>query len=121
MVTSSEDSGQQNSRSRAWSAPSVVPRDSGTGQQIAQMEKLVAGEVSGPEFARAWLAARRQALDNAERVREPFERILYEVFYLLDDYVIDPDLRGPHDISDKSLTQRVVAALNRLNALEAPE
>lgn len=83
------------------------------------MRKLLNGDLTGPDFARTWLAARRQALDAEERVREPFQRILDAVFYLLDDYVIDPALRVPGDISDADLTEQVAVALGRLEELES--
>ena len=103
---------------RAWSAPSEVEPDTGVATQLQLMSRLVAGDVSGPDFARGWLAARRQVLDSGERVREGFQRILDDVFYLLDDYVIDPALRGPDDITDEELTDNVRDALGRLAALE---
>lgn len=74
------------------------------------IKQLVAGGISAPEFAREWLAARRRVLDEGERVRERFERILTDIFYLLDDYVIDPMLRGPEDMSDEALISRVEEA-----------
>ncbi|NJC68420.1 hypothetical protein HC031_01585 [Planosporangium thailandense] len=82
------------------------------------MRDLVSGNVSAPEFARSWLAGRRRALDAEERVREQFDRILTRVFYLLDDYVIDPTLRGPEDLTDEDLVAEVRAVLAELNALD---
>lgn len=108
----------QRPRRRAWSAPSEVEPGTGVSMQLQLMNKLTAGEVSGPEFARAWLAARRQALASGERCRESFERVLYEVFYLLDDYVIDPALRSADDITDEQLTEGVCIALEGMIALE---
>jgi hypothetical protein len=58
-------------------------------------------------------------LDGSERVRENFERILYDVFCLLNDYVIDPALRGPGDITDGQLVARVRDSLERLRGLES--
>jgi hypothetical protein len=85
--------------------------------QLELMNKLVAGEVSGPEFAAAWLAARRQAIAGGERCRDSFERNLNDVFYLLDDYVIDPALRSSDDITDAQLTEGVCLAVERTIAL----
>ncbi|SRR6266496_1325894 len=62
-------------------------------------------------FAKDWLAARRRALGASERVRGELERALDQVFYALDDYVIDPGLRDSGDMSDEELTSRVRAAL----------
>ncbi|GLY99910.1 colicin immunity domain-containing protein [Actinoplanes sp. NBRC 103695] len=106
-------------RRRAWSAPSEVEAGTGVARQLRAAEELLAGRVAAPDFAREWLAGRRQALAGGERVREKFERILYDVFYVLDDdYVIDPALRGPGDLTDQQLTDRVRDAVERLRALE---
>jgi hypothetical protein len=83
------------------------------------MRDLVNGKIAGPDFARAWLAARRRALDGRERVGEEFDRILVGVFYLLDDYVIDPSLRGPSDMADEELVGKVHDALSDLESLDA--
>lgn len=81
------------------------------------MRKLVDGQLSAPEFAKAWLGARRKALEGGERVREPFGRVLLDVFYLLEDYAIDPTLREEGDMSDAELAERVREALQRMDAL----
>lgn len=97
-------------RRRAWGSPSEVEPGTGVERQVMLIKQLVAGGISAPEFAREWLAARRRVLDEGERVRERFERILTDIFYLLDDYVIDPMLRGPEDMSDEALISRVEEA-----------
>jgi self-protective colicin-like immunity protein len=86
--------------------------------QLELMHDLVSGEIGGPDFARAWLSARRRVLDAGERVRDRFDRILTDVFYLLDDYVIDPALRDSGDITDEELVARVRLALNDLDSLD---
>ena len=105
-------------RRRVWAAPSEVEPGTGVATQLELMRKLVDGEVSGPDFSYAWLDARRKTLNKGERVREKFERILDDVFYLLDEYVEDPALREPGDITDEQLTEGVRDALERLSALE---
>jgi hypothetical protein len=87
--------------------------------QLGLMRDLVGGKITGPEFARAWLTARRRALDEGERVGEKFDRALTDVFYMLDDYVIDPSLRGPSDMADEELVGKVRDALSDLEALDA--
>ncbi|MGK5684787.1 hypothetical protein [Actinoplanes sp. URMC 104] len=104
-------------RSRAWARPAEAPAGTGVATQVELMRRLVAGRLSGPQFAVGWLQARRQVLDDGERVRAPFERVLLDVFYLLDDYVIPPELRGPDDITDEQLTGRIREAVARLDAL----
>jgi len=56
-------------------------------------------------------------MDNRERVRERFDRIITDVFYVLDDYVIDPDLREQGDMDDEELTAKVRVALEKLDSL----
>jgi Bacterial self-protective colicin-like immunity len=81
------------------------------------MQSLVSGDISAPVFAQSWLAARRRALNDGERVREKFDQALDEVFYALEDYAIDPDLRDPGDLSDDQLVAIVQDALNSLSRL----
>lgn len=104
--------------SRSWVSPSEVDPGSAIAAQLELMRNLVSGKITGPDFARAWLSARRRALDAGERVRERFDRVLTDVFYLLDDYVIDPGLRDPGDITDEDLVARVREALNDLDSLD---
>jgi hypothetical protein len=81
------------------------------------MRQLAGTRIPAPEFAKAWLAARRRALDEGDRLRDEFDRILTEVFYQLDDYVIDPRLREAGDLTDDELARRVRDALNELDSL----
>jgi hypothetical protein len=81
------------------------------------VEALVGGRISAPDFAKAWLSARRRVLDRGERVRERFDRILTDTFYLLDDYVIDPTLRRSGDMTDRELVAKVRTALDDLDSL----
>jgi hypothetical protein len=83
------------------------------------MRDLVSEKIAGPDFAKAWLSARRRVLDEGERVHGKFDRILTDVFYLLDDYVIDPTLRDSGDMADEELVVKVHAALNALDSLDA--
>jgi hypothetical protein len=85
--------------------------------QLALMRDLTAGRIEAPDFARSWLSARRRSMDNRERVRERFDRIITDVFYVLDDYVIDPDLREQGDMDDEELTAKVRVALEKLDSL----
>jgi hypothetical protein len=105
-------------RQRAWSRPSDVESGTGIAEQLELMRQLVGARISAPDFANAWLAERRRVLARGERVRERFDRILTDVFYLLDDYVIDPTLRDQEDMTDEELVRRVQGALRELDALE---
>lgn len=99
---------------RAWATRSEVPADSFVARMLAVMESFVRGELSGPEFAKAWGTAWRLSIEGGERVRPPFARVLHEVFYLLEDYPIDPALREPGDPTDEELVAGVREALLRL-------
>lgn len=103
---------------RPWASPSEVAPGSATAAQLELMRDLVDGKIAGPGFARAWLSARRRILDVGERVRERFDRVLTDVFYLLDNYVINPALRGSDDMTDEELIVKVRAALNDLDSLD---
>jgi hypothetical protein len=99
-----------NPRPRAWARPDEVDPASQVAQQLTLIDALINGSLPGPDFARAWLAARRESLNAGERLREPFDRALNEVFYAIEDYVIDPELREPGDMSDDDLVDRVAIA-----------
>ncbi|MEU4491905.1 colicin immunity domain-containing protein [Streptomyces sp. NPDC023998] len=95
----------------SWEQAKQVPADSHVGEQLRLMEALVHGEVSGPDFARQWLGARRSSLELGERTRGRLTRALDEVFYALEDYAIDPAQREPGDLTDEGLRERVASAL----------
>ncbi|MFF2364401.1 colicin immunity domain-containing protein [Streptomyces sp. NPDC058122] len=105
-------------REAAWASKRDVAAGSATAEQVSLMESLGAGRISAEEFARSWLAARRRALDLRERLREPFSRILDQVFYALDDYVIDPGLRDADDMTDEELQTIVCGHLSELESLD---
>lgn len=102
---------------RSWARPAEVPIGSAIGDELSLMLKFEEGWVSGPEFAVGWLTARRTALGRGERVRERFEQILNQVFYLLDDYVVDPALRDKDDMTDGELVEKVRVHLQALREL----
>jgi hypothetical protein len=108
---------RQPGRPVARRRPSEVDGSAATAEQIDLMRQLVDARIPAPEFAKAWLAARRRALDEGDRLRDEFDRILIEVFYQLDDYVIDPTLREAGDLTDEGLARRVRNALNGLDSL----
>lgn len=104
----------------ASSTPAQVDPDSAVAEQLTLMNSLAEGEISGAAFATGWLAARNRAMAEGERTRGALDRVLTDVFYALEDYVIDPALREPGDLPDHELTSRVRAALDTLRSLEAP-
>jgi hypothetical protein len=101
----------------AWAGPSEVEPGSAVAEQLAVMEALVRAELAAPDFARRWLEAHRTAHNRGERLREPFERALGKVFFLLEDYSIDPELRDPEDLTDDELVTGVEQALGKILAL----
>jgi len=117
-VTQTTPASADNPRPRAWARPDEVDPTSHVAQQLALIDALINGSLPGPDFARAWLTERRESLSDGERLREPFDRALNEVFYAIEDYVIDPELRDSDDMTDEDLISRVEAAkalVQRLN------
>ncbi len=100
-------------RQVAWAKPSDVAEGSATSEQLSLMTAFVGDEISAPHFAQSWLAARGRALQQHERLRERFSRILNEVFYALEDYSIDPKFREEGDLTDAQLKEVVRNALAR--------
>ncbi|ATY10596.1 hypothetical protein CU254_09070 [Amycolatopsis sp. AA4] len=98
----------------SWAKRSEAPAESGVGRRLAAMESFVRGEVTGPEFARTWYAARMLSLERNERSRGPLGKVLNHLFFVLEDYPIDPALREPGDPTDEELLAEVRAALHRL-------
>ncbi|NBE54764.1 colicin immunity domain-containing protein [Streptomyces boluensis] len=91
----------------AWASTSQVAPESATANQLSLMEAFTADGISAEDFARSWLAARREAMHRHERLRDPLSAILDQVFYALDEYVIDPGLRDADDMTDEQLRQIV--------------
>jgi hypothetical protein len=116
-MVNGEPSESGDPKRRSWAKPSEAPSGSGVCEQVALIRDLADGNISAPDFARSWLSARRRSLNDGERVREQFDRILTDVFYLLDDYVIDPDLRGREDMTDEELSVKIRELLEELNSL----
>ncbi|MEU1118416.1 MULTISPECIES: colicin immunity domain-containing protein [unclassified Streptomyces] len=101
----------------AWATKNDVAEGSATAEQLALMEAFVANSISGEEFSVAWLDARRRSMRLQERLRESFSRVLDQVFYALDDYVIDPDLRDTDDMTNDQLRAQVRKHLSDLDSL----
>ncbi|MDX3194104.1 hypothetical protein PV458_37400 [Streptomyces sp. MN03-5084-2B] len=91
--------------------PDDAAPGSGVAEQLAVMAAFVRGELSGSEFGRRWHDARRRAKECDERTGDTVGYALGEVFFLLEDYPIDPLLREPGDLTDEELTDGVRAAL----------
>lgn len=105
-------------REKVWGSLRDIPANSGIGLQIQHMRDVVSGTENGAEFARGWLAGRRLALSSDERVRPPFERILDDLFFILEDsYSIDPEFRDDSDLTESELVAHVAECLNRLESL----
>lgn len=102
---------------RAAERPSEVEVGTGVAEQVELMRQLVSGQVPCPIFAKRWLAARDRGITGGERVHAQFDRVLTDLFYVLDDYVIDPSLRQDGDMTDVELIERVRDTLAKLDAL----
>jgi hypothetical protein len=80
------------------------------------MRALVQRQISAPQFARQWAAANARSSEAGERVRGPLYDALTRVFYGLEDYAEDPDLRDPEELDDEGLIEAVRLALSRLSS-----
>jgi hypothetical protein len=102
-------------RAHAWKSRDEVASGSAVAGQLALMESFVRRELPGGEFARSWRAAGRLADERGERVRGALGQALSEVFFLLEDYPIDPALREPGDVTEEELLAGVRNALESLS------
>lgn len=75
------------------------------------MRAFVNDRIGGPDFARAFLELRREAMDRGERAHGALYEALNATFYAIDDYAIDPSLRSQEDLTDEQLRATTEAAL----------
>lgn len=95
---------------RAWPRLGDVDPANATAQQLALLEAFTeAGTCGAPEFAHGWWDARRASQTNGERVRGALGDLLDEVFMILEEYSVDPDLAEPGDLDDAGLRTAVRA------------
>lgn len=90
--------------------PGPPPPPPGVAEQLRLMGELDAGRISVPAFGRAWWRAR----DADERVRDPLQGVIDAVFWVLEEYPLDPTLREPGDPTDADILATVRAALRKL-------
>lgn len=98
-----------------WDVPRTLADLAPTSVAARQLDlarALVAGERDAPAFERDFLELRRE--DDAV-VFGVVGEVLDEIFYDLDAYVAEPELRdGPEDLDDDQLRERVRGQLARL-------
>ncbi|KOV90254.1 hypothetical protein [Streptomyces sp. NRRL B-3648] len=92
---------------RAWSRPAEVDPNSSVARQLKVLDAFTQGSCLAPDFARGWWEARRAAQANGERIQGALEDLFDEVFMILEDYSVDPDLAEPRDLSDAELRAAV--------------
>lgn len=95
----------------AWARARDVPAGTDAARQVRLLRDFTTGSIGGADFARGWPAARRASQDNGERLRDPLLTAFDQVFSLLEDYSIDPDLKDPDDLSDQELRVSVRAIM----------
>ncbi|MET7650807.1 colicin immunity domain-containing protein [Streptomyces sp. NPDC005486] len=88
---------------RAWSQPGDVAPASAAARQLALLDAFTDGTCDAPDFARGWWEARRASQANGERVQGALGDLLDQVFMILEDYSVDPDLAEPGDLDDAGL------------------
>jgi hypothetical protein len=95
---------------RAWSHPGDVDPASAAARQLTLLDVFADGTCSAPDFAHGWWAARRASQANGERVQGALEDLFDQVFMILEDYSVDPELAEPGDLDDTGLQTAVRAA-----------
>ena len=90
--------------------PGPPPPPPGVAEQLRLMGELDAGRLTVSEFGRAWFHAR----NAGERVRAPLQTVLDEVFWVLEDYPLDPTGREPGNPTDEDVVATVRAALRKV-------
>ncbi|MFJ8544168.1 hypothetical protein ACIRFH_19470 [Streptomyces sp. NPDC093586] len=95
---------------RAWSHPGDVGPDSAAARQLELLDAFTDGSCSAPVFAHDWWKARRASQANGERVQGALGDLFDQVFMILEDYSVDPDLAEPGDLDDAGLQTAVRAA-----------
>jgi hypothetical protein len=94
----------------AWSHPRDVAPDSAAARQLELLNAFTDGACSASDFAHDWWEARRASQANGERVQGALGDLFDQVFMILEDYSVDPDLAEPGDLDDAGLQTAVRAA-----------
>lgn len=97
----------------AWARAREIPAETNAARQVNLMRAFTTGSIGGAAFARGWLDARRASQSNGERLRDPLLTAFDQIFSLLEDYSIDPDLKDPDDLSDQELMDAVRETMER--------
>ncbi|WP_330239715.1 hypothetical protein [Streptomyces sp. NBC_00525] len=97
----------------AWARAREIPAGTNAARQVKMMQAFAAGSISGADFAREWLDARRASQNDGERLRDPLLAAFDQIFSLLEDYSIDPALKDPGDLSDEELVDAVREVMER--------
>ncbi|PZT72902.1 hypothetical protein DNK56_06095 [Streptomyces sp. AC1-42W] len=105
------------SRHIAWARAREIPAGTSAARQVKLMQAFTVGSISGADFAREWLDARRASQNNGERLRDPLLTAFDQIFSLLEDYSIDPALKDPDDLSDEELTDAVRKVMERTDGI----
>ena len=85
-------------------------------EHIELMEAFLSGRLSVDRFERQYLDLYSS---DATLRGDAIFRVIDDVFFAVDEYCGDPDLRGEYDIDEDQLRDRVRAALSALADLKA--
>lgn len=85
-------------------------------EQLRAIDALLSGEMSAPDFESAFLSARTREINEGERPDGRLEEALSQIFFAVDRYVRDPDLRDqPEDLDDAGLVAAVREQRDRIS------
>ncbi|MFE9678986.1 hypothetical protein ACFYO5_33560 [Streptomyces sp. NPDC006259] len=90
--------------------PFLHPRRARAAQQLALLGAFTQGTCAAPDFAHGWWTARRASQANGERIQGALGDLFDQVFMILEDYAVDPDLAEPGDLDDAGLRTAVRTA-----------
>ncbi|MGX1272904.1 hypothetical protein [Streptomyces phaeoluteigriseus] len=95
---------------RAWADAGDVDPSSAAARQLALLDAFTDGACSAPDFAHGWWETRRASQANGERIQGALSDLFDQVFMILEDYSVDPDLTEPGELDDAGLRTAVRTA-----------
>ncbi|MGV9558527.1 hypothetical protein [Streptomyces sp. NPDC003522] len=106
-------------RIKAWSRLDDVTSASAAARQLELLDAFTDGTCDAPDFAHGRWKDRRASQANGERIQGALGDLFDQVFMILEDYSVAPDLAEPGDLDDakpQTAVNAVWAAFRRREA-----